>query len=270
MRGRRKQLKHTARLSREELTQLWKQFIKTRLPEYRNRLVANYLHIVKLYAEKMKNSFPEKVEVEDLYQAGSLGLIEAVERYDPQRNNTFETYCTHRIRGAILDYLRANDWVPRQVRSRAQRLNEVKKRLFVELGREPTEKEYAKHLDLTLDEVRAWMDEAIDVHSQVSLESACADSDQDMLRLDLLTDRSSVQPSYVPEMNEIRGRLLAILMPRERMVLDLYYFQQVSMKDIGGMMGLSESRVCQIHKQAIEVLRSRLADEMGMPAREAL
>ncbi|MBN1809585.1 MAG: FliA/WhiG family RNA polymerase sigma factor [Planctomycetes bacterium] len=250
------------RIPKEELKQVWKEYVETRRESLRNRLVANYLHIVKLYAEKMKNSFPEKVEVEDLYQAGSVGLIEAVTRYDPKRNNTFETYCTHRIRGAILDHLRANDWVPRQVRSRAQRLNEVRTRLYVELGREPSENEYARELGLSLVEVRAWMDEAIDVHTQISLEAACADAEQDMLRLDLLADRSSPHPSYRLELSEIRGSLLNMLMPRERMVVELYYFQQVSMKEIGSMMGLSESRVCQIHKQAIEVLRSKLMEDM--------
>ena len=250
------------RLVKEELQATWKEYVKTKSEELRNKLVDNYLHIVKLYAEKMKNSFPEKVEVEDLYQAGSLGLIEAVERFDPRRNNTFETYCTHRIRGAILDHLRANDWVPRQVRSRSQHLNEVRSRLFVELGREPTQEEYAQQLGLSMVEVRNWMDEAIDVHTQISLEAACADNEQDMLRLDLLADHTNNHPTYALELSEIRGNLLNMLMSRERMVIELYYFQQVSMKEIGKMMGLSESRVCQIHKQAIEVLRSKLSDEM--------
>lgn len=252
------------RLAKEELQATWKEYVKTKSEELRNKLVDNYLHIVKLYAEKMKNSFPEKVEVEDLYQAGSLGLIEAVERFDPRRNNTFETYCTHRIRGAILDHLRANDWVPRQVRSRSQHLNEVRSRLYVELGREPNEDEYARDLGLSITEVRAWMDEAIDVHTQISLEAACADNEQDMLRLDLLADHSTNHPAHALELSEIRGNLLSMLMSRERMVIELYYFQQVSMKEIGRMMGLSESRVCQIHKQAIEVLRSRLCEEMPL------
>lgn len=245
----------------EQLQALWHQHKVHASPEARNRLVEYYLPLVWLHAEKLKNRLPARVELEDLVSVGCEGLIGAVKRFDPARGNTFETYCASRIAGSMLDHLRLNDWVPRHIRNFRNTLEEARKRLLIQHGREPNNEELAAEIGLELEEFHKWQQEAGKIHAQVSLESACDEDDQDMQYLQMLADRSERHPLRRLQLDEVLNRVLPTLPKRERDVINMYYCRDMTMKEIGRIMGLSESRVCQIRNHAIALLRTRLDAE---------
>ena len=226
----------------------------------REEIVHKYLHLVKYVAGRISINLPPNVEINDLINDGILGLIDAIEKYDDDRGVKFETYAITRINGAILDALRALDWVPRAVRQRARELERVYQELEVELGRAASEDEVAERMGLTLKELDTLM-QKIRGTAVLSLEEFLPnEKGYEIPLLDTLKDLENDVTSAV-EAREIKAALVRAveeLPPQERTVISLYYFEGLTLKEIKGALSVSESRVSQIHAQAVIHLRAKL------------
>ena len=248
-----------SKASDEQVAQWWKEFHRTRADEFRNRLMEHYLPIVKYAAERLHAKLPDEVEVDDLISAGTFGLMDAVNAFDPDRGVKFETYCAPRIRGAILDELRSMDWVPRLVRSRAHKLNEATHELEAQLGRKPNDSELAKRMRLPMGEFRKLQRDAQAV-GLVSLSRKWfeTDSHKDVREIDVLEDKRSDDPLRAAQRRDIKDLVTRGLSRAERLIIVLYYFEEMTMKEIGLTLDLSESRVSQMHSAILNRLRHQL------------
>jgi RNA polymerase sigma factor for flagellar operon FliA len=226
----------------------------------REEIVHKYLPLVKYVAGKISVNLPSHVEINDLINEGILGLIDAISKYDDSRGVKFETYATTRISGAILDALRAMDWVPRAVRQKARELERVFATLENEIGRVPEEEEIAKAMGLKLKEYHTLLLKVRGT-SILSLEEFLPnEKGHDVALLDTLKD-SGPDPTHQVESAEIKSALASAvesLPQQERTVISLYYFEGLTLKDIKSVLNVSESRVSQIHAQAVIRLRSKL------------
>jgi len=250
--------RHT-KTSAEELTVHWRHFRASGDEQARNSIWEHYLPLVRYTAERIHTKLPDEVDVEDLVSAGAVGLLDAVNAFDPSRGVKFETYCTPRIRGAILDELRSMDWVPRLVRSRAHKLREASQALEAELGRRPSDRELAKLLRMSLGELRKLQRDAHAV-GLVSLSRKWfeTDSNKDVREIDVLEDRKSEDPYYVAQRRDIKDLVTRGLSRAERLIVLLYYFEEMTMREIGETLDLSESRVSQMHSAILSRLRHQL------------
>jgi RNA polymerase sigma factor for flagellar operon FliA len=228
----------------------------------REEIVHKYLHLVKYVAGRISVNLPPNVELNDLINDGILGLIDAIEKYDDARGVKFETYAITRINGAILDALRSLDWVPRAVRQRARELERAHQELEVEFGRVPTEDELGAKLGISPKELDALM-QRIRGTSVLSLEEYLPNErGYEIPLVDTLKDADNDVTSAV-EAREIRSALVRAveeLPPQERTVISLYYFEGLTLKEIKGNLNVSESRVSQIHAQAVIHLRTKLRE----------
>ncbi len=241
------------------LQRWWKQFAKGRKDEVRNRLIEHYLHLVRYTAERLYAKLPEEVELDDLISAGTFGLVDAINAFDLSRGVKFETYCAQRIRGAILDELRSMDWVPRLVRSRAHKLERARSQLEMELGRKPTEKELAKRMRMSLSEFRKLQRDARAVGLiRLSRKWFETDSNRDVREIDMLEDKRSEDPFEHFQRKDIKDWVTRGLSRAERLIIILYYFEGMTMKEIGETLALSESRVSQMHSAILERLKQHL------------
>jgi RNA polymerase sigma factor for flagellar operon FliA len=249
----------TAAVDPATVRQWWREFVRTRAQDLRNRLMEHYLPIVRYTAERVYSKLPEEVELDDLISAGTFGLVDAIKAFDLRRGVKFETYCTQRIRGAILDELRSMDWVPRLVRSRAHKLDAARGLLEMELGRKPTEGELAKKMRLNLAEYRKLQRDARAV-GVVSLSRKWfeTDSNRDVREIDVLEDKRSEDPFRQFQRKDIREWVTRGLSRAERLIVILYYFEDMTMKEIGETLALSESRVSQMHSAVLERLKQHL------------
>ena len=236
---------------------LWEAYAETRDPEVKRQIVAAYFPLVRYLAERMVATLPASVEADDLTSMGTFGLIEAIDRFDLSRGIQFKTYCTARIRGAILDNLRSNDWVPRLVRLRTNMVDKTLRKLYAELGREPTDPEMATELDMTMKEYEALRKEA----NPTSVLSLTDDTGGDEgegsggRMVDLLGEQGGEQPRIRQQLSDVKDLLFKNLTKKEETVIQYYYFEGLSMREIAGMLRLTESRVCQIHSKVIKRLR---------------
>ncbi len=246
----------------EKTKKLWERFKETDDPELRNELIEAYLPIARYTAERLKGKLPMCVDIQEMISAGTLGLIHAIDKFDPYRGVLFETYCSMRIRGAILDHLRATDWVPRLIRNKAHRLDKAKLELAFEFGREPDEKEIARHMGLSIAEFHDLLKE-VDVRAQLPIEGAHSDQtdDREVQRVEMIRDPSYVHPLEALSLAELRDTVTRGLSEKEQRVIGMYYFDKLTMKEIGAILSISESRVCQIHAQVLKLLRERYAGE---------
>ncbi|MEM7167119.1 MAG: FliA/WhiG family RNA polymerase sigma factor [Planctomycetota bacterium] len=247
------------RIDKPELELVWIEYKEVGGEPLRNILIENYLPLVRYIAERILVKLPQNVELDDLYSAGIFGLMDAVDGYDLERGVKFETYCTTRIRGSILDALRALDWVPRIVRSKAHRIDDAWQGLERELGRAPTDVEMAERLEVNAQEYEALINEASAV-SMVSLSDQSSDEgDSKTLRkVDILEDKRGVDPEEETLKKEITEFITKYLSRKERLIILLYYFEDMTMREIGATLGLSESRVCQLHSRIVVRLRAQL------------
>jgi len=245
--------------SAEELEQWWKRFYASKDEEARNCIIENFLPIVKYTAERLHTKLPDEVDVDDLISAGIFGLVDAVNAFDPSRGVKFETYCAPRIRGAILDELRSMDWVPRLVRSRAHKLKEAMQRLEADFGRKPTDRELAKDMKLPMGEFRKLQRDAHAV-GLVSLSRKWfeTDSNKDVREIDVLEDKRSDDPLRAVQRKDIKELVTRGLSRAERLIVILYYFEEMTMREIGEALDLSESRVSQMHSAILSRLRHQL------------
>ncbi len=241
-----------------DIESIWEDFFKDRSEGNRNRLIEHYLPIVKYTAERIYMKLPEKVDVDDLISAGIFGLMDAIDAYDPERGVKFATYCTPRIRGAILDELRSMDWVPRLVRARAHQLGNATKTLEAHLGRLPTEREIAEELDMNMEEFYRLQRDATAV-GLVSLSSNLdTEGDNDICEIDIIEDKKSDDPMVEAQKRDLKNLLNRGLTRAERLILVLYYYEEMTMKEIGATLDLSESRVSQMHSSIIARLKAQM------------
>ena len=256
----------------EDTQSLWQDYRRSGDEGLRERLILTYAPLVKYVAGRVGSGLPSHVDESDLVQYGLLGLIGAIERYDPDRDVKFETYAIARIKGSIIDELRAMDWVPRSVRSRARDIERAIAALEAKLGRAPTDEEVAKQLGMTEDDLNESLSE-IGRSSIAALDElwTVSSSGGDRIALiDTIEDTQGPEPQSAlaeTEMREALGEAIARLPEREKLVVTLYYYEELTLREIGEVLGVTESRVSQLHTKAILRLKARLA---GSPAREPL
>ncbi len=241
------------------LQKAWRDFKRTGDDTIRNRLIEHYLYLVRYNAERIGAKLPDEVDVDDLMSSGIFGLVDAIDAFDLERGVKFETYCASRIRGAILDELRNMDWVPRLVRHRAHKLAEATRALEVELGRAPHEDEIARRLDLPKPQFEKLIRDANAV-SLISLSRKYTDpeSHRDVFEIDVLPDQQGSDPVIEAQKRDVKDLVTRGLSRAERLIIVLYYYEQMTMKQIGQTLDLSESRVSQMHSAILERLRGQL------------
>jgi RNA polymerase sigma factor for flagellar operon FliA len=246
----------------EETQTLWRNYKRSGDPKVRDRLILTYAPLVKYVAGRLGSGLPAHVDDDDLVSYGLLGLIGAIERFDPDRDIKFETYAIARIKGSIIDELRSMDWVPRSVRSRARQIERAIAELESRLGRAPTDEEIAAKLGISEDE----LDESLSAISRTSIAAldelwtVSAGGDQIAL-IDTIEDTQRPNPQSAlaeTEIKEAVGEAIARLPERERLVVTLYYYEELTLREIGEVLGVTESRVSQLHTKAILRLKARL------------
>ncbi len=248
-----------ARRSERPIEQVWQDYKKSSTEDLRNVLIEHYLHLVKYNAERVHTKLPDEVDVEDLMSVGLFGLMDAISAFDMSRGVKFETYCSPRIRGAILDELRSMDWVPRLVRSRSSQVDHARKSLEMELGRTPTDDELAKKLKVGKDEYTKIRRDAGAV-GVVSLSRKWyeTDSSKDVREIDVLEDARQVNPLTNAQKGDLKELITRGLSRAERLIVVLYYYESMTMKEIGVTLDLSESRVSQMHSSILARLKAQL------------
>ncbi|MEN0109165.1 MAG: FliA/WhiG family RNA polymerase sigma factor [Planctomycetota bacterium] len=238
---------------------VWREYKANPTKELRNRLVEEYLPLVKYNGERIWSRLPDGVELDDLISAGVFGLMDAINAFDMDRGVKFETYCVPRIRGAMLDELRSMDWVPRLVRSKASKLNEAVKQLETKHGRAPTEIELAAHMEMSVPELEKMIQEANAV-GLISLNKKWYETDsyKDVREIDILEDKKSDDPTRRVQKSDLMRLVTKGLNRSERLIIILYYYEELTMKEIGATLNLSESRVSQMHSGIVSRLQGQL------------
>lgn len=251
--------------STDELVSLWRQFKESGSHGARERLILHYAPLVKYVASRVATGLPATVEQADLVSYGMFGLIDALEKFDPGRAIKFETYAIPRIKGAIIDELRAMDWVPRSVRFKAREIERAYSILEANLKRAPSDAEVAGHLGVSLDELHDLINQIsfVSVMALDELLAVGSDRGESISIMDTLADSSGVDPFSGLEGRETRGlltRAINSLSEREKIVVTLYYFEGLTLAEIGDVLGVTESRVCQIHTKAVGQLRLQFVE----------
>jgi RNA polymerase sigma factor for flagellar operon FliA len=255
-----------------ELRDLWRRYKDSGDPRARERLVLAYSPLVKYVAGRMSSGLPAHVEEADLISYGLLGLISAIERFEPAREIRFETFAITRIKGSIIDELRSLDWVPRSVRAKAREIERANAKLEHRLHRAPTDQEMASELEISVEEFQESL-VRISNSSVVALDElwTVSDSSGDQVSLlDTIQDESAADPAQEMDLTDMKDRLadaIARLPEREKLVVALYYYENLTLREIGEVLGVTESRVSQLHTKAVLRLKSRL---QGDPLTEAL
>lgn len=255
------------KLSDEEVLKLWQVYCadKANNLEIRDKLIIQYIYLVKYAVGRLRINLPVTICTEDIAGYGVEGLINAIERYEVSKNSRFETYALMRIRGTIIDKIRSQDWIPRGTRKRYKTIQEAIMKLQAKLGRAPSSEEIAQELDIPKEKVEATINE-MDSNMVVSLydSKGGGDSSDKMEVIDTIQDKNQKDQLERLEENDVKKELsmaLAKLPERERMILALYYHENLTLKEIGEAIQVSESRVCQLHAQAIMKLRKLLNNQ---------
>jgi RNA polymerase sigma factor for flagellar operon FliA len=247
-----------------ELRDLWRRYKEGGDERARERLVVAYSPLVKFIAGRMAAGLPSHVDEGDLISYGLLGLIGAIERFEPEREIKFETFAVARVKGAIIDELRSLDWVPRSVRARAREVEKAHAKLEAELQRAPTDEEMAAQMEISVDEFQDALLEIAN-SSVLALDDLWTFADPEggggqVSVLDTLEDAAAVDPHAEAHASEVKDRLadaIESLPERERLVIALYYYENLTLREIGEVLGVTESRVSQLHTKAVLALRSR-------------
>ncbi|HET6328300.1 MAG TPA: FliA/WhiG family RNA polymerase sigma factor [Planctomycetaceae bacterium] len=244
----------------EDIAEIWKSYKEDQSnQELRNILIERYLPLVRYNAERVWAKLPEGVDLNDLISAGVFGLMDAIDAFDLGRGVKFETYCVPRIRGAMLDELRTMDWVPRLVRSKASKLESARKEAEAEFGRPPSDTEMAGRLHIPLPEYEKLKSEASAVNL-VSLNKKWYETDsyKDVREVDILEDSKGEDPTRGIQKRDLMKLVTKGLNRNERLIIILYYYEELTMKEIGNTLGLSESRVSQMHSSIVARLKDQL------------
>jgi RNA polymerase sigma factor for flagellar operon FliA len=239
----------------------WRTYAKTRNPEIRNDLMEQYLPVVGFIAERLLLTLPRSIDVQDLKSAGCFGLMDAIDGFDIDRGIKFKTYCSNRIRGAILDELRSQDWVPRLVRLKAHQIGRAQSALEARHGRAPTHAEMAEELKVNLHDYISMTEEAR-AHTVRSLSESWDDGsgDQAVEKIDFIRDKRSIDPAELLNQDDVMRAIIRSLNRKEKQIILMYYRDGLTMKQIGSVLQLTESRVCQIHSNVMKKLKVHLED----------
>jgi len=246
----------------------WMLFKKDNDPQVRQKLLEEYLPLVKSVAGRMAMGFPKSVELSDLINTGVIGLIEALSNFDPSRGVKFETYAVPRIRGAILDELRSLDWVPRSTRAKSREIEKATSKLENQLGRRPSDRELAKSLNISSEELFSALDD-VSSTTMLSLDELIykEEDNRQVPRVETLEDLSCESVLGDLEKEELKAYLtqaISHLSEQERLVVALYYYEELTLKEIGEVMQISESRVSQIHTKAVLKLRGMIKEKFAL------
>lgn len=250
------------RLSQEELEHTWEEYFKDKTQKsVRDTLIVQYIYLIRYVVGRVKVTLPSTISLEDIAGYGVEGLINAIERYSPQKNTRFETYALIRIRGAILDRIRAQDFLPRSVRKKIKDIKAATEKLKQELGRMPTTTEIAREVDMTADKVSQLLSEDT---TTTSIYEKRGNTDDSMEIIDTIEDTRKLNPQEETEEKDVKRQLekaLQRLPERERVIMVLYYQENMTLKEIGTTLNMSESRVCQLHAQSIMKLKNILNED---------
>ncbi len=259
------------RMSEDELTSLWERYLADKSDKNtRDTLIVQYIYLVRYVVGRVKISLPVTISIEDIAGYGVEGLINAIERFSPQKNTRFETYALIRVRGAILDHIRSEDFLPRSVRKKIKDVKQAAETLKQELGRVPTTTEIANYLDMEPEKVNQIMAEDVTVTSIYDKRGSSEDS---MEIIDTIEDSGKLNPQEQLEEKNVKTDLqkaLQRLPERERVLMVLYYQENMTMKEIGETLAMSESRVCQLHAQAIMKLKNILNENRTSRLQQAI
>ncbi|MDH5526476.1 MAG: FliA/WhiG family RNA polymerase sigma factor [Nitrospirota bacterium] len=229
--------------------------------EVQERLIAEFAPKIRIMANRLATRLPAHLDVDDIINVGVIGLMDAMTKYDPDRETLFKTYAEFRIRGAMLDEIRAMDWVPRSVREKASRLRGTYQALEQKLGRPATEEEVAAKLEVSLEHLHKLLHQVS--HTAVlSLDDLGIDSDREMNILECIAQEGAPDPLanlIQQDMWDLLGEAIEQLPRKERLVVTLYYYEELTMREIGGVLGITESRVSQLHSQAILRVKGKIA-----------
>ena len=243
---------------------LWDLYAKNKNPELREKIIIEYAPLVKLVAGRLSMYLGYNVEYEDLVSYGIFGLIDAIDKYDFNKNVKFETYASLRIRGAILDQIRKMDWIPRSVRQKQKKIESAMSKLETEYGRAATDEEIARELDISTEELDTWNGQA-KVSNIVSLEDFIEQGSE--IKMGASHNSQFEQPERVVEKAELARMLekaLDTLTEKEKSVVLFYYYEDLSLKEISRVLEVSESRVSQLHTKAIQKMKKHLGGYMGL------
>ena len=259
------------RLSEEELTSLWNKYLNDKSDKAaRDILIVQYIYLIRYVVGRVKVTLPATISIEDIAGYGVEGLINAIERYSPQKNTRFETYALIRIRGAILDRIRAQDFLPRSVRKKIKDVKLAQENLKQELGRMPTTSEVAKYMDMEPEKVTQILSEDSTITSLYDKKGSAEDSVE---IIDTIEDTNRLNPQEQAEEKNVKQELekaLKRLPERERIIMVLYYQENMTLKEIGETISMSESRVCQLHAQAIMKLKNILSENRSARLQQSI
>ncbi len=257
-----------AGIPQEDILRTWTEFRATGDKALKDKLLVHYAGVVKHVAHRVAINLPASVEYDDLVGSGIMGLLKAVDTFEPERGLKFETFATHKIRGAILDELRTLDWVPRSVRQKARTLHKAYAQLENEYGRMPYDDEVAAHLNITLDEFEAMVTDSAPT-TILSLEEALparGEENKSLSLIDTIEDSQGSNPLQelgYKEVKRILKETISALPEKEKLVVALYHYEELTLKEIGEVLNLTESRVSQIHSKAMLKLKGKLLQKIG-------
>jgi RNA polymerase sigma factor for flagellar operon FliA len=228
--------------------------------EERDKLVVEYLPQIKIWALRAKSTLPDSVDIDELYSAASLGLIECLDKYDKSRNASFHTYVEHRVKGAMLDALRSLDFLSRNARSKVKALESATTGLARELGRVPTMGELSEHTGIDEEELYRTHD-LLASDKMVSLDEVAGDEDGFSLIELIQSNRPTPEDEVMRQsMTDVLAEEIDKLKEKEKLVISLYYYEELTMKEIAQVLDLTESRVCQLHSSAVQKMKKKLKD----------
>jgi RNA polymerase sigma factor for flagellar operon FliA len=243
--------------------QLWAAYRAEKTEALRNFLALRFLHLVQYNAQRLHQRLPDEVDVDDLMQAGLFGLMGAIDGYDTDKGVKFETYCAPRIRGAILDELRNMDWVPRLVRHRTARVEQARQRIEMQCGRKATDNEIADKLSLDQEEFSKFKrDSHATTITSITRKAYPSDGSREVREIDVISDETQVNPLRLLQRKDLKDLMTKGLTRAERLIVVLYYYESMTMKEIGLTLDLSESRVSQMHSSILARLKAQMQHRM--------
>ena len=247
-----------------EREKLWETYQKNPSPEIREQIILEYAPLVKIVAGRLSMYLGYNVEYDDLVGYGIFGLIDAIDKFNSQKDVKFETYASLRIRGSILDQIRKMDWIPRTVRQKQKKLDEAIKRIEMKTGKNATDEELAAEVGITDDELLIWQSQ-LKITNVVSLNEFVEQGSEPIM--DAKGNSHFIQPEDKIEENELKEVLkdtLETLTEKERKVIEFYYYEELTLKEISKILGVSESRISQLHTKALAKMRKRMGDYMNI------
>lgn len=251
-------------MNEESKNKLWEEYEKNHSPQLREQIIIEYANLVKIVAGRLGMYLGYTVEYDDLVGYGTFGLIDAIDKFDLMKGVKFETYASLRIRGAILDQIRKMDWIPRTLRQKQKKIDQAYQKLELEKGRSGTEEEIAAEIGITTEELVNWQNQT-KVTNLISLDEFLEQGAE--VRMDTLSNSQFEQPERVMEKEEMKQILLETLQQlteNERKVITLYYYEDLTLKEISHILEVSESRVSQLHTKALQKMRQKLGNNMEM------